>query len=408
MTRIIQLAVQNVIRNRRRSGFVFLTVFFGAVSLMLFTGYILATTQAIKESIIRGGTGHFQIAMQGGFDGYEEQQLQYGMTPQRVDELVSFLQRQSAVRQVVTRLNFSGLISNGNQTLTFQGTGTAPENENRAFGLMQRITAGQPLSGEENATYEILLGKELARRLGVQLGDNVTLLSTTIHGAINALDVQVRGIVSTGNPDSERYLVKVPLRAAQTLLRSNKISLLSVLMDPDNSPEELVTRLHQRDGQIEIRSWRQLVPLYDQLAALYRDQFTALGLIIGIVVFLSVATMTLTSILERRREIGTLRAMGISAGYLRMLFMTEGSVLGFFGGVCGTGVGMLLMNVLNQARLVMPPPPGRNTGVLLHFAFSGEASLMIIAVMILLCGLAAMLISRRITRLNIVEALAVT
>ena len=406
MNQHIAMAFRNVLRNFRRSSFAAATIAIGGLALIAFVGYMLATFSAIRESTIRGGVGHFQIARQGQFDGYAEKPLQFGLDAAEQDAVSSNLERDTRVRRVVPRLNFGGLISNGDQTLTFQGVGVQPNIEQQAFGSFQVISSGHRLNSDIARANEVLLGKEMARRLGVKPGDQVTLMTSTVKGALNAIDVTVAGLVATGNPDSELYLLQIPIAAAQELLRTNKISLFAVLLQ--NNSESLVAMpiLPRSASQWEVREWRQLVPVYDQVVALYRNQFVVFGSIIALVVFLSVGTTTLTSIFERSREIGTLRAMGISESNVRLMFSLEGLILGFGGSVAAGSASFLIINVVNKLRITMPPPPGRNVGAVLHLEWDWVVAAEILTFLIFLCGAASWIISRRVARMQIVSALA--
>lgn len=400
------MAVRNVMRNSRRSLFVGATVAIGAFALMVFVGYMAATATAIREVTIRGGLGHFQIGLPGQFDGAGERPLQFGLDPATRRKIDDLAEHDARIRRVVPRLGFGGLISNGDQTLTFQGNGVQPDIEQQTFGAFQNIETGHRLSAKPDDRYSTLLGKELARRLGVTVGDTVTVVTSTVHGAINAIDLTVVGLIATGVPDSELYLVQMPLVAAQELLRTDKIAVLSVLLQDTDETDAVIADLARVDPQFEIRSWRQLNPLYDQIVALYRNQFIVFGVIIAIVVFLSVGSMTLTSIMERSREIGTLRAIGISGAKVQRIFTIEGIIMGFMGAVMSGGLTAVVIFVVNQSHIQLPPPPGRNVGVALHLSWSTEPFLAIMLAMVALCGLSAWLISRRVARLKILAALS--
>ncbi|MFL6630841.1 MAG: ABC transporter permease, partial [Massilia sp.] len=120
MSQWIYMAGRNVWRNGRRSMFLVGTVAIGTMALLLFVAYIAATAEGLKESIVRGGTGHLQIGKVGQFDGYEEQQLQFGLSPEERDGIQRVLAGVNRVRRFVPRLAFAGLVSSGQRTLTFQ------------------------------------------------------------------------------------------------------------------------------------------------------------------------------------------------------------------------------------------------------------------------------------------------
>jgi putative ABC transport system permease protein len=406
MSQWIQIAGRNVWRNGRRSVFLAGTVSIGAMALLLFIAYIAATAEGLKESIIRGGTGHLQIGKVGQFDGYEEQQLQFGLDPDEQRVVKKALSDDGRVRRVVPRLTFGGLISSGQRTLTFQGTGTDPNKERQAFGIFNSIKAGDALSGEMEQTYTAVIGQEMARRLGVKLGDTVTLMTSTVFGSINAIDVTVSGITATGTPESDLYILQIPLAAAQDLLRTKKISRLIVLLNETADTEAVRDSLSLvLKGRADIRDWRQLVPIFEQVLTLYRNQFIVFGIIICIVVFLGVSTMTLTNIFERSKEIGTMRALGIAATKVRLLFTIEGLMQGVLGVMLGLALAVCCSYFISTVGVTLPPPPGRNVGIPLRLLWIPEYAALILVALPLIAMLAALVISRRISRMPVIQAL---
>jgi putative ABC transport system permease protein len=406
MNQWIQIALRNVWRNRRRSFFLAGTVAIGAMALLMFIAYIAATAEGLRESIIRGGTGHLQIAKIGHFDGFEEQQLQFGLSVEDRVKVQTILQKDKRVKRIVARLSFGGLVSNGQRTLTFQGSGTQPDRERQAFGIFQKIKQGEPLSADADQSYSAVLGQEMARRLGVQVGDTITVMTSTVFGSINAIDLQVAGTLSTGNPEADLYTLQLPLTTAQELLRTQKISRLAVLLTDTQDTEAVSADLQQQlSGLAEIKTWQQLVPTFAQVVTLYRNQFIVFGFIIGVVVFLGVSTMTLTNIFERSREIGTMRAIGIATTRIRLLLTVEGLLQGVIGVLGGWLLAAVCSWLINTIGVTLPPPPGRNVGVLLRLLWVSEYASPILLILPMIAMLAAFFISRRISRMPVVQAL---
>jgi putative ABC transport system permease protein len=401
------LAARNVARHSRRSLLLGGTIAVGALALLLFISYITASLLGLRESTIRGGMGHAQLATAAQADGYAEQQLQFGIAAKERAQLEARLEQEPGLRRIAPRLSFGGLVSNGARTLNFEGGGVDPLRERQAFGAFQNIVAGKPLGNGEEERYKVLLGQELARRLAVQPGGSVTLLTTTVSGSVNAMDLEVAGLVSTGVPEKDLYLLELPLETAQELLRTDKISSLALLYEDTAQAPAISARLQQRLGQhYQLKTWQQLAPLYEQVLQLFRNQFLIFCAIICLVIFLGVATMTLTTIYERAAEIGTLRSMGISQVQIRRLFVYEGLLQGLGGAIAGGTLAWVAAVLVNAARIELAPPPGRSSGVLLQMAWVPEYAALIICLLPLVAVLAAWFTSRRIGRMQIRASLS--
>lgn len=400
----LRLAWRNVWANARRSALVLGTVALAGLALMLFAGYVLATKRGLEFSTIRGGIGHYQISGRGGFDGYSEEPLAFALAPAQVDAIGTLADRSPEVRRVVPRLQFNGLVSNGPRTLSFSGTGIDPVVENAAFGARQRITAGQPLRSA-SPDDSVVLGAELARRLGVEPGDPVTVFTTTVSGAINVVDMVVVGLVSTGIPQTELFLLQAKLKAVQDLLVTDKVATVAVLLEDGSDVASATRAMTAAVPGLEIRSWRQLSPTYDQVVGLYTTLFRIFGAFITVVTIFSVATAVLTGVMERTREIGVMRSLGISPAAVRGTFVLEALIVSGFALALAAVATVVLSQAINAAGLTAPPPPGRTVGYAFRIFWDGAAVLRISIVIAVLTAAAAWFVSGRISRLRIVNAL---
>jgi putative ABC transport system permease protein len=152
------------------------------------------------------------------------------------------------VRQVLPRVAFSGLISNGDKSAMMLGTGVEPDREFAVKGPFLQMRAGQVLASDAQEA-EVMLGEGLARSLKAQPGSSLTLLATTAEGALNALDVRVKGVFSSGVPDMDKRSVYTDLATAQRLLASQRVSTLGVYltrMDRTAPAQQRVAAAHPK------------------------------------------------------------------------------------------------------------------------------------------------------------------
>lgn len=400
----VNLAWRNVLANRRRSLMAIAAVVAATIALVIFANYINAIRTGLQYSTIHGGTGHLQLSGKGGFDAYTEEPLQYALTRGQYQALQSASDHLPAIRRLVPRLAFSGLVSSGPRTLSFAGQGIDPEAERTAFGARQVMAQGRALT-VDSPSNAIVLGTELARRLGVKPGDTVTVLTPTVSGALNASDFVVQGLENTGSPQSDLFHVRALLPAVQDLLVSDKISTVAILLDEDADIAVARRQIEAAVAGSETRDWLQLTPIYSQVVRMYEDQFHVFGAFILIITLFGLATLTLTSVLERTREIGTLRALGIGKGTVRQIFLYEGLIIAGIGLACGTLLAALLGQVATAAHLTMPPPPGRTTGFPLRLLWDWRATGLDWVWIIALGAVTAWVASGRIARLRVVDAL---
>ena len=144
------------------------------------------------------------------------------------------------------------------------------------------------------------------------------------------------------------------------------------------------------------------------MRGLYNRIFGALGLIIGVIVVFVVANAMAMAIIERTREIGTLRALGTLPSQLLRTCALEGLVLGGAGALAGALIALGVSVLLDVVPVQMPPPPGSTRGYPLSIVVDPTMFLLTVLAMVLVSMLASAWIARRTVHLPVVEALAHT
>lgn len=401
----LAMALKNSLRNRRRSLVTLAITATGTAAALLGGGFALHTYQSLAEASARD-TGHLIVAMPRHFDGSEDVPLQHGL--QDPAALTRRLLAEPAVQRVLPRLQFSGLISNGDKTEIFLGTGVDATQEFLVKGPFMTRVSGELLDSQPAGKGPgIVLGKGLAKILNAQPGGALTIMSTTVGGSLNALDVTVTGVVSSGITDIDKRLAMVDLVTAQTLLDTRKVSSLSVYLDEIEASDATAATLRAKLGAgVAVRTWLDQAQFYQSVKSLYNRIFGFLGVIVLAIVLFSVTNTLAMAVLERTREIGTLRAMGATPREVMRVFTLEGMLLGSGGALLGMALAGGLAFALLFLGVQMPPPPGRTGGYPLVVAVSPAMYLGAAAAVALLSALASLLVSRKAANQTVVEALA--
>ncbi|CAN5340659.1 ABC transporter permease [soil metagenome] len=401
----LRLAASNVFANRRRSIIALGSIALATIALILYAGYINQVREGLKLSFIHAqGTGHLQISGKGGFGDFAETPLQFGLTPAQRNAIETLADKTPEVRRLVPRLSFGGMVSSGPRTLAFGGSAIDPTLEKQAFGMGGAVKAGKALDRRQPAD-SVILGAEMARQLGVKPGDYVTVMTPTVFGALNAMDMTVVGVRETGNTQGDLFYLQAKLDTVQRLLTTDKISTLAILLDDDADVDAVEKRLLTAAPGIDARTWLQLQPIYTQIMGMYETQFRVFGTLILIVTLMGVAVLILTSVMERAKEIGVMRSLGIARGQVRSTFVYEGLTLCVFGLIAGTAVGALISFAINKMHLTVPPPPGSNRGYPLNLLWDWAAAGEIWLIVLVLGVIASWMTSGRIARMKVVQAL---
>ncbi|QTD44020.1 ABC transporter permease [Ottowia testudinis] len=400
----LKFAFHNTLRNRRRSLITAAIAALGTAAILLAGGFAIYTYQGLAESAART-TGHLIVAKPDFWQREEDTPLQYGLDG--VEALRQGLLTDAAVRQVLPKVEFSGLISNGDKSVVMMGVGVDPDAEFAVKGPFLTMKQGAVLASGSTAP-EVMLGEGLARSLKAEPGTGLALLASTAEGAMNALDVRVKGVFSTGIPDIDRRLLYTDVALAQRLLGSPRVSSLGIFLNRMDATAAAQTRIAAQLPKLVLQNWEQQAPFYQGVRDLYNRIFGALGLIIAVIVVFVVTNAMAMAIIERTREIGTLRALGTLPAQLMRSLALEGLLLGGAGALAGAALALGVSVLLLLVPVHMPPPPGRSVGYPLNIAIDPWLYAVTLLAMVLISMAASAAIARRATRMPVVEALAHT
>jgi putative ABC transport system permease protein len=400
----LKFAIQNTLRNQRRSLVTVAIAALGTAAILLAGGFALFTYQALAQAAARS-TGHLIVGLPAQFTTDEDTPLQHGLDDWAA--LSARLLADPSVRQVLPRVAFSGLISNGDKSTVMLATGVEPDSEFAVKGPFLNMVAGEVLASGANSA-EVMLGEGLAKSLKAGPGTSLTLLASTTDGALNALDVTVKGVFSTGVPDIDKRLVYTDIATSQKLLKTTRVSTLGVFLKSMDATGTAHRRVAAANPNLTVQTWLDQAFFYQSVRALYNRIFGALGLIIGVIVVFVVTNAMAMSIIERTREIGTLRALGTLPSQLLRTLALEGMVLGGIGALVGAVLALSASLLLYLVPVQMPPPPGSSRGYPLNIEIDPAMVLSTVLAMVVLATLASAWIARKTVHTPVVAALAHT
>lgn len=395
------LAFRSLTRQRRRSMFALAAIGFGVVAMLLATGFIEWNLRYGRENTIRSQLGHLQITKA----GYRDQGAAdpFGYILPASSPVLDVLAKTPHVRSVGARLSFTGLLSQGDSTLSFLGEGVDPAAE-RDLSEALRMNSGENLvPGDQNVA---VLGQGLADNLGVHAGDTLTIMATTGSGGINAMDIKVKGTFTSITKAFDDVALRLPIGTARTLLRVRGAHIWVVLLDDTDATDAVLASVSGRlPKDLEGTPWYKLADFYNKTSALFSKQIGVMRLIIAAIIVLSIANTMTMSVLERTSEIGTAMALGIRRRAVLQQFITEGVLLGIAGGLIGLAAALVLAPIISTIGIPMPPAPGTAhghvAGILVNVPMAANAVMLAFVTALI----ASLYPAWKASRMEIVDAL---
>lgn len=397
----IVLAFRNLLRHTFRTGMTLAVIAFGVATLFASGGFVRDVYVQLGEALIHSQSGHLQVARAGFFTYGSRSPEKFAIDdPERLRAAIASDPR---VDDVLARIQFSGLLSNGRTNWAIVGEGIEADKETKLSSSM-RIIAGRSLTNSDR--FEILVGEGVAQSLRLRPGSAITLVLPTAEGALNSLDFEVAGVFRSFSKDFDARAVRIPLQAAQELLDSKRVNTLVVSLKHTDAANDVAARLRTAfPTGIEVRTWVELNDFYEKTVALYDQQFGFLQLIILLMVLLTVGNSINMSVFERTGEFGTMMALGNRGRSVFGLVALEGVILGFIGSLIGLAFGLALAYVVSRIGIPMPPPPNANLGYVATIRIVPSVASTAFLVGLAASAAAAVISGLRVARLPIVDAL---
>lgn len=350
---LIVVALRNLLRNPRRTLAVLLTVAIGVGSIFLFHGFNTGIMNQYRANAIHARYGHGQLNTDGYREKVYEKPWEHWIKDAKT--VAKEVQGIEGVEQVFPRVEFFALLTNGRVTVSGRGQGIDGPEEAKFFYTLN-VEQGETLSDQKDG---ILLGRGLARALDVKPGDRVTVLGNTIDGSINGLDLIMTGYFHTGSREMDDVMFRVQLDQAQQLLDTERVETMALGLRRLEDWDSVAAAVEKKYPDLEPVPFAVLDKVYYQNSVDWlKQQFAVIQLIILTIVLLGILNTVATAILDRKQEIGNLRANGESFGDVMKLLAWEGLALGGLGSLLGLLLTVALVYVGLRNGILMPPAPG--------------------------------------------------
>jgi lipoprotein-releasing system permease protein len=225
--------------------------------------------------------------------------------------------------------------------------GILPSEEVKVSDVAKQIKRGS-LQALKPGEYGIVLGYVLARSLGVDLGDRVTMLvaeaQTTPAGMLpRTRTFTVVGVFEAGHYEFDSGLAFINIEDAERLQRLDAPSGLRLrVADMHRAPEVALDLKRTMSGDLIMRDWSQMnATWFAAVQTEKRMMFIILTLIIAVAAFNLVSTLVMT-VTEKQADIAILRTLGSSPRSIMKIFMIQGALVGILGTAAGVGLGVLV------------------------------------------------------------------
>lgn len=305
------------------------------IVLSVFNGFYNIVTE-----VLVGFDPHLRIEKKGTFD------------KQEIMTIEAMLARTSYVTGYSKFITGKAMLVAGARTRVVYIRALEQDRISFVSGLPEKIVLGSMQFQDTVGIYGIILGLNLADRLGRVVGDELQIISPmgfqtalTSFNPPQTVRFRVTAIYESNNKDYDANYAFISLDAAQHLFnleeQYNGLEVrLSDFHRSESVKEEILSHFPE---DIFVSTWYDLhKSLYDMMKIEHLAAYFLISLIILVAAFNMVGSLMM-GVVEKRRDIGVLKSMGLSAKRIVRIFMVEGMFIGFIGTIFGIAIGLIVL-----------------------------------------------------------------
>ena len=335
----IKLGLKNLTRQKRRHVITILVIAFAFFIYLFLDSLMEGMTEMSFKNIKEYETGSIQIAYPDYWEDKDKLPLENLIDFNK--DMEESLKNMEGVLAISPELRFKANLNNGIDEIEVQGVGISIEQYNEVFATQNHVIEGSMFApGESKA----VMGVKLAELMSLQVGDYITLLFRTKENTFNTIDLEISGVVHTPNPLINGGKVFVPLDVARKALNvENGVSMVAVKTNRNTDIDATIEHFHQifegKNLKIHAYSWMESAKTVIAIRTAEDAETAVMLFIILSIGMIGIINNIVLSSLERTREIGMMKALGMREWEIVSVFMVEATGLGILGGLAGCILG---------------------------------------------------------------------
>lgn len=331
---LFKLAYRNFFRNTRRSIISGISVALAITAIIFARSYIGGIVQNMSGNVVRLISGHITITTK----EYErrERMIPLSESIELSDEFYASLPKDD-IELITPRIRFGVLLGEDELSIPALGYAIDPEKERNIAGLQKRLVDGTYIESGERAA---ILGSGLAARLGMAIGDTLTVITRTAYDSPTGMNLVIKGTFRTGIGGMDRSIFYIPLDVGQALLdlEGRTTEVIILVKDPGKAVQ--VARSIKLGNDYSVVPFQYNPVLrYVNMAELIYSVFY---LVVLLVACSAIANTMLMIVFERTKEIGMMKALGLNNLSIVGLLTIEAGIIGIVGSFLGSVVGTIL------------------------------------------------------------------
>ncbi len=409
MQYLLKMAFRNINRNRRRSILAFTSVALSIMFITFFRGFAGGILKSVVKNSTKNETGHIRSTTK----EFREKSRFAPVTENiaEPEKLIALITSNPEIKKEISiiteRINFGVLLCNGGNNKNAMALAGDPEIEKDLLLLQNSILPGGRYIQNERET---IIGSQIADALNLKVGDILKVMTQGADYALHLRKFTVVGLFETGLNILDSRIFQIPLNDAKKLLRTDNATQQIIIMLKNYKKSDFIAEKLRNlinNENLAIVSWTE----QGEWATMVKMASVIYNYVYFIIAFLGAFIITnimMMVVLERKKEIGIIKSMGVSKLEVMTLFLFEGMILGLIGSIVGILLGMLVNIYFAIFGFDMTKMMGSFNfpiDTVLYFDISPASLINVLFIGITVSALVSMIPSWRASRMNAVDAI---
>ena len=330
LAKIGQLAWRNLWRQRRRNLTMLVALSFAVMGVIFLNAFLRGMPAQMADGAINSMVGHVKV-LQPGYRDDPGIARSFVLESEWSPEIPA-----GQLQGWARRVRVPAVIMSERETRGIEFVGIDPAQESISF-VADWTLEGEQLEGPGDR--RILVGRSLAEQLETAAGRRLVIVTQGADGRSREAGYRIAGLYQREHSALEKFHVFTGIEAAQALLVSDTVTEVSVRLTDEKYQPTVLQSLIATFVGLNVFDWQTLQPMAATMMQLSDAMIYILFIIVMSALVFGLVNTVVTAVMERYREIGMLRALGMRAGAVLLQIVTESTLIMIMGVAIGTAAG---------------------------------------------------------------------
>jgi len=330
LAKIGQLAWRNLWRQRRRNLTMLVALSFAVMGVIFLNAFLRGMTAQMADGAINSMVGHVKV-LQPGYRDDPGIARSFVLESEWSPEIPA-----GQLQGWARRVRVPAVIMSERETRGIEFIGIDPAQESISF-VADWTIEGEQLEGPGDR--RILVGRSLAEQLETAAGRRLVIVTQGADGRSREAGYRIAGLYQSEHSALEKFHVFTGIEAAQALLVSDTVTEVSVRLTDEKYQPTVLQSLIATFVGLNVFDWQTLQPMAATMMQLSDAMIYVLFIIVMSALVFGLVNTVVTAVMERYREIGMLRALGMRAGAVLLQIVTESTLIMIMGVAIGAAAG---------------------------------------------------------------------